>query len=91
MVVANSQTLNRGRLRQDIDPQAMTYTSSLTYDEHKAAEAAFQGLPLDPAWTNKAQVIYHGIREAMLVRDAQRATTAEAEQPAFHELEPVLF
>jgi hypothetical protein len=34
---------------------------SLTYDEHKAAEAAFHGLPLDPSWSAHAQEIYLGI------------------------------
>lgn len=68
----------------------MTKTQSLTHDEHKAAEAAFQGLPLDPAWTNKAQAIYHGIREAMVARDAQQATTVAADQQALQEFEPVL-
>jgi len=29
----------------------MTTAPSLTYDELKAAEAAFQGLPLDPKWS----------------------------------------
>jgi hypothetical protein len=33
----------------------------LTYDEHKAAEAAFHGLPLDPKWSRHAQEIYLGI------------------------------
>jgi hypothetical protein len=68
----------------------MTKTQSLTHDEHKASEAAFQGLPLDPAWTNKAQAIYHGIREAMVARDAQQATTVAADQRALQEFEPVL-
>lgn len=68
----------------------MTKTQSLTYDEHKAAEAAFQGLPLDPAWTNKAQTIYHGIREAKLVRDAHRMAAAAVNRQRLQEFEPVL-
>jgi hypothetical protein len=36
----------------------------LTYDEHKAAEAAFRGLPLDPTWTASAQAIYRGLTNA---------------------------
>jgi len=37
----------------------------LTNDEKKAAEAAFQGLPINPAWTTAALEKYKGIREAM--------------------------
>lgn len=33
----------------------------LTFDEKRAAEAAFRGLPFDPGWSQSAQVIYHGI------------------------------
>ena len=41
----------------------MTEASLLTYDEHKAAEAAFRGLPLDSRWSRGAQIIYIGILE----------------------------
>ncbi|MGB0911458.1 MAG: hypothetical protein ACPGYT_13935 [Nitrospirales bacterium] len=37
----------------------------LTYDERKAAEAAFQGLPCDPKWSHAAQTVYAGISSAM--------------------------
>jgi len=33
----------------------------LTYDQKKAAEAAFRGLPFDPAWSAAARAIYDGI------------------------------
>jgi len=33
----------------------------LTFDEKKAAEAAFRGLPIDPMWSLGAQSIYLGI------------------------------
>ena len=36
----------------------------LTHDERKAAEAAFQGRPINPMWPQKAQHIYDGIRAA---------------------------
>jgi hypothetical protein len=36
----------------------------LTYDETKAAEAAFQGLPFNPSWSAAALVVYHGIMAA---------------------------
>lgn len=34
---------------------------ALTFDEKKAAEAAFRGLPVDPTWSLGAQAIYYGI------------------------------
>jgi hypothetical protein len=37
--------------------------ATLTHDEHKASEAAFHGLPLDPKWSKQAQDIYRGILE----------------------------
>jgi hypothetical protein len=40
----------------------------LTYDERKAAEAAFQERPFNPLWTQKAQRIYDGIRAAQANR-----------------------
>ncbi len=39
-------------------------TRSLTYDEKKAAEAAFRGLPLNPGWSAAARAIYEGIKAA---------------------------
>ena len=41
---------------------------SLSYDEAKAAEAAFQGQPFDETWSESARVIYDGLLEAMLKR-----------------------
>jgi hypothetical protein len=38
---------------------------SLTYDEKKASEAAFQGLPFNPDWSLAAQKVYEGITAAM--------------------------
>jgi hypothetical protein len=37
----------------------------LTYDERKAAEAAFRGLPVDPKWSKSARGVYEGILSAM--------------------------
>jgi len=34
---------------------------TLSFDEKKAAEAAFQGLPIDEAWSVSARTIYFGI------------------------------
>jgi hypothetical protein len=40
-------------------------TLKLTYDEKKAAEAAFQGRPFNPMWSAAARVVYDGIVRAM--------------------------
>ena len=37
------------------------HDSILTFDEQKAAEAAFRGLPIDLTWSSSAHAIYHGI------------------------------
>jgi hypothetical protein len=36
----------------------------LTYDEKKAAEAAFRGLPCDPKWSEPARRVHVGITKA---------------------------
>jgi hypothetical protein len=51
---------------------AMTEPKPLTYDEHKAAEAAFRGDPPDADWTDSAQEIYARLSAAV----ATRRTTA---------------
>jgi hypothetical protein len=43
----------------------MTRPRPLTHDERKAAEAAFQGLPVNPAWTQGAKRVYLGIAAAL--------------------------
>jgi hypothetical protein len=40
----------------------------LTYDEKKAAEAAFRGLPCDPTWSDAARAVYDGITKALHVQ-----------------------
>ncbi|MGH7231230.1 MAG: hypothetical protein ACREJU_07710 [Nitrospiraceae bacterium] len=37
----------------------------LTYDEKKAAEAAFRGLPRDPKWSQSARTVYDGVIKAL--------------------------
>lgn len=37
----------------------------LTYDEHKAADAAFAGKPFNSDWSADAKAIYDGIVDAM--------------------------
>jgi hypothetical protein len=49
----------------------------LTHDEHKASEAAFHGLPLDPTWSSHAQDIYLGILAVTNGRDI----VADADDP----------
>ena len=36
----------------------------LTYDERKAADAAFAGRPFDPSWSEAARTVYDGILAA---------------------------
>ena len=47
---------------------------SLTFDEKKAAEAAFNGYwPADPTWSPSAQRIYEGLVEALANRAVKHA------------------
>lgn len=50
---------------------------ALTYDETKAAEAAFRGEPLNPAWSAAAAKVYAGIVSAM--NQKQTADHAESD------------
>lgn len=56
----------------------MTTVPPLTYDEHKAAEAAFHGLPLDPEWSRHDQEIYIGILAVTNGRDIVKDTEKSA-------------
>lgn len=56
----------------------MTAAPPLTYDEHKAAEAAFYGLPLDPKWSRHAQEIYLRILTVTNGRDIVKDTEISA-------------
>ena len=40
----------------------------LTYDEKRAAQAAFEGQPFNPAWSAAAQVVYEGILAVLVKR-----------------------
>ncbi len=53
----------------------------LTYDEKKAAEAAFTGRPFNPKWSDAARTVYEGILLAM-GKDVHNIVVEE-------ELEPV--
>lgn len=48
--------------------RAMTEPKPLTYDEHKAAEAAFLGYPPDADWTDFAGIIYARLSAAIATR-----------------------
>lgn len=50
---------------QSRSTQTLPNKRSLTYDEAKAAEAAFKGEPFNPAWSAAAATVYAGIMEAM--------------------------
>lgn len=49
--------------------ETMDRIRSLSFDEKKAAEAAFRGLPVDPKWSLGAQSIYLGILSHTQGRD----------------------
>ena len=52
---------------------------ALTYDESKAAEAAFRGDPFNPSWSASAQKIYDGILAAMGKRELAQVCEPEAQ------------
>ena len=61
--------------------------ATVTHDEHKASEAAFHGLPLDPKWSKHAQEIYLGIVEVtngkdIVNNDETPPLTSERSSPA---------
>lgn len=51
----------------------------LTYDEQKAAEAAFLGLPFDSKWTAAGQTVYLGLRAAITARASVRLASDPAD------------
>ena len=60
-----------------IERCTMTTHPPLTHDEHKAAEASFYGLPLDPKWSRHAQEIYLGILRVTNGRTSNPAAQRE--------------
>ena len=54
---------------------------SLTYDEKKAAEAAFRGEPFNPAWSAASARVYEGISMAKGTRALETMvdTTVDSE------------
>ena len=52
----------------------------LTYDEKKAAEAAFRGAQFDPSWSESALKVYEGLRLAMARRKQQGGAAFDVSQ-----------
>ncbi|MCW5799504.1 MAG: hypothetical protein LZF60_360017 [Nitrospira sp.] len=53
----------------------------LTYDQKKAAEAAFRGEPFNPAWSVAAATVYEGIVSAMCRMQVAALTNPAVEAP----------
>ena len=53
----------------------------LTYDEQRASEAAFLGLPANPSWTPGAQRIYAQLTQALAKKQPQAELTHEGLRP----------
>ncbi len=53
----------------------------LTYDEKKAAEAAFRGSPLDPTWSKAARNIYEGLCAAQANLQRKPLWDIQSSQP----------
>jgi hypothetical protein len=61
----------------------MAEPKPLTYDEQKAAEAAFVGAPSNPKWTEAAQLLY--IRLSATIQDRSKAMTGTSTGSAIHD------
>jgi hypothetical protein len=59
---------------------------ALTYDETKAAEAAFRGDPFNPHWSAAAAQVYAGIAAALTKRESKplEHTAAEDDRDYIH-------
>jgi len=53
----------------------------LTYDEKKAAEAAFRGAPFDPQLSESARTVYLGISSAMANKRNEAFQEFDLSQP----------
>jgi hypothetical protein len=51
----------------------MAEPKPLTYDERKAAEAAFMGALSDPTWTDAAQLLYARLSATLQARSKETA------------------
>jgi hypothetical protein len=57
-------------------------TRELTYDEKKAAEAAFRGLPINPSWSAAARGVYDGIIIARQMKNPSEPLVVAQEEPS---------
>jgi hypothetical protein len=53
----------------------------LTYDERRAADAAFAGHPFDPSWSKAARAVYEGILLARGLSEPAPLQTEKSEHP----------
>ena len=60
----------------------MAEPKPLTYDEQKAAEAAFVGAPSDPKWTEAAQLFYARLSATVQARAKEPSSASIG--PAMH-------
>jgi hypothetical protein len=54
----------------------------LTYDERKAAEAAFSGRPFNPAWSASAKKVYDGLIQALPASPIESGASVMPSLPA---------
>jgi hypothetical protein len=57
-------------------------TRELTYDEKKAAEAAFRGLPINPSWSAAARGVYDGIITARQMKNPSEPLVVAQDEPS---------
>jgi hypothetical protein len=61
----------------------MAEPKPLTYDEQKAAEAAFVGAPSNPQWTEAAQLLY--VRLSATIQTRSKETIGTSTGSAIHD------
>jgi hypothetical protein len=59
----------------------------LTYDELRAAEAAFRGLPFHDGWSEAAQTVYRGILAAKIKLNHERFPHGSAQNEDLQQTE----
>jgi|CXWL01.1.fsa_nt_gi hypothetical protein len=61
----------------------------LTYDEKKAAEAAFQGRPFNPTWSASARGVFDGIVNVLVAKTPLARMVSIAPSEEFQEGLPI--
>jgi hypothetical protein len=74
----------------DLSFICMRHSRELTYDERKASEAAFRGLPIDLSWTDSAKRIYEGLTRALGKIPPSDPSTPKTEHLEPHEIPALL-